>query len=395
MKNNRSSLALLFLTMLIVNTGFGVIMPILPYYAQSLGADATVLGLLSATFATLQFFFAPLWGQLSDRFGRKPILLVGLGGFGIAMLVFGLSTQLWMLFLARSVSGILSSATLPTVMAFIADTTQPKDRAGGMGLMGAAGGIGMILGPVIGGFLGADSPHTPFFFSAGLALLVWFFALIFLPETFSREQRALAATARPAQPQGRLAGLMGALRGPLAFLMILAALTSFGMAQLESTGALFARQRFGAGAIEMGTAFMVMGVVGVFTQFVLVKRVIGRMGEERAIQWSLLGTAISLISFGLAENFATMIAVLVLLSLATAFTRPALNSLVSRSASRAEQGTAMGVINSFYSLGMVFGPVTGGLIFDHIGISWPFFSGGTIFLIAVAISWVVFRRQTA
>jgi multidrug resistance protein len=259
MKNNRSSLALLFLTMLIVNTGFGVIMPILPYYAQSLGADATVLGLLSATFATLQFFFAPIWGRLSDRFGRKPILLVGLGGFGISMLVFGLSTQLWMLFLARSVSGILSSATLPTVMAFIADTTQPKDRAGGMGLMGAAGGLGMILGPVIGGFLGAGSAHIPFFFSAGLALLVWFFALLFLPETFSREQRALAATTRPAQSQGRLAALLSALRGPLAFLMVLAALTSFGMAQLESTGALFARQRFGAGEIEMGTAFMIMG----------------------------------------------------------------------------------------------------------------------------------------
>jgi multidrug resistance protein len=393
MKNNRSSLALLFLTMLIVNTGFGVIMPILPYYAQSLGADATVLGLLSATFATLQFFFAPIWGRLSDRFGRKPILLVGLGGFGISMLVFGLSTQLWMLFLARSVSGILSSATLPTVMAFIADTTQPKDRAGGMGLMGAAGGLGMILGPVIGGFLGAGSAHVPFFFSAGLALLVWFFALIFLPETFSREQRALAATARPAQPQGRLAALVSALRGPLAFLMILAALTSFGMAQLESTGALFARQRFGAGEIEMGTAFMIMGVVGVFTQFLLVKRIIGGLGEQRAVQLSFLGTAVSFILFGVAENFTAMIAVLVLLSLAMAFTRPALNSLVSRSASAGEQGTAMGMINSFYSLGMVFGPVTGGLIFDHIGIAWPFFSGGLIFLIALGVSLAVFRRR--
>jgi DHA1 family multidrug resistance protein-like MFS transporter len=134
-------------------------------------------------------------------------------------------------------------------------------------------------------------------------------------------------------------------------------------------------------------------VVGVLTQFLLVKRVIGNLGEQRAIQLSLLGTAASFILFGLAGNFASMIAVLVLLSLATAFTRPALNSLVSRSASAGEQGTAMGMINSFYSLGMVFGPVTGGLIFDHIGISWPFFSGGLIFLIATAISVRVFFRR--
>lgn len=388
-RNPRSSLTLLFLTLLLVNTGFGVIMPVLPYYAQSLGASATTLGLLSATFATLQFFFAPMWGRLSDRYGRRPILLVGLGGFGLAMLVFGLASQLWMLFLSRAISGMLSSATFPTAMAYVADTTRPEDRAAGMGLMGAAGGIGMIFGPVLGGFLGATTPQTPFLFTAFMALLIWIFAFFALPETLAPSLRA-AGGAKPAKPGGRLAQLAAALRGSLAFLMVLAFLTSFGMAQIESTGALFAKARLGAGSVEMGLAFMIMGALGAFAQFLLVRPVIRRLGERRAIQLSLLGVGMSIGFFGLASNIAAMVAIMVLLGFSMAFLRPALNSLVSRSASASEQGTVMGVVNSFYSLGMVFGPVTGGLIFDQVGIAWPFFSGGLIHLAALGISLRVF-----
>lgn len=389
MKNSRSNLTLLFLTMLIVNTGFGVIMPVLPYYAQSMGASATILGLLSATYATLQFFFAPLWGRLSDRVGRKPVLLVGLGGFSLSFLVFGLSSQLWMLFAARAIGGLLSSATLPTVLAFIADTTRPEDRAGGMGLMGAAGGIGMIVGPALGGYLGALTPHTPFFFSAGLALVVWIFALTFLPET--RPAAVRAAQAPAAGPRrGRFALIAAALRGPLAFLMIVAALTSFGLAQIESTGALFGERRFGAGAAEMGTAFMLMGGLGVFAQFVLVRPGIARFGERRAIQWALLGVGLSFGAIGLAQSYGPILAMIVLFGLSSAFLRPAINALVSREAAEHEQGLAMGVVNSFYSLGMVFGPITGGLIFDQLGVAWPFYSAGLIHFFAAAASLAFF-----
>ena len=296
-----------------------------------------------------------------------------------------------MLFLARTLSGLLSSATLPTVLAYIADTTRPEERAGGMGLMGAAGGIGMIMGPALGGFLGEISPQTPFFFSAGLALLVWLFALAFLPETHPPAARAVHSAAAPRR--GRFAQVVDALRGPLAFLMIVAALTSFGMAQIESTAALFARERFQAGAAEMGAAFMMMGVLGVFAQFVLVRRGIAWLGERRAIQVSLVGVGASFCVVGMAENYTAVIAVIFLLGVSTAFLRPAINSLVSRSASPGEQGLALGVVNSFYSLGMVFGPITGGLIFDRLGIAWPFFSAGLVHIIIAGISVFAFRSR--
>lgn len=392
MKSERYSLTILFFTMLVINTGFGVIMPILPYYAQELGASATTLGMLSATFAILQFFFAPMWGRLSDRIGRRPVLLIGLSGFSLSFLIFGLSTQLWMLFLSRMVSGILSSATLPTVLAFIADTTKPENRAQGMGLMGAAGGIGMIMGPAIGGFLGEISPQTPFFFSSGLALLLWIFAFLIVPETHPAEKRTPAAG--PAAKQtSRLHMLVNALRGPMAFLMILAALTSFGVAQLESTGALFAKARFNAGEAEMGFLFMVMGATGVFTQFVLVGRVIKRIGERRAIQLSLLSGGLCFMMFGVIVDGFTAVITVILMGLTGAFLRPALNALVSRSAPPSEQGVAMGLINSFYSLGMVFGPITGGLIFDQLGIAWPFYSAGLIHIAALLASFSLFPRR--
>jgi MFS transporter, DHA1 family, multidrug resistance protein len=392
MKSQRYSLAILFLTLMIVNTGFGIILPILPYYAQSLGASATVLGLLSGTYATLQFIFAPLWGRLSDRIGRRPVLLVGLIGFSLSFLIFGLASRLWMLFLARIISGLLSSATLPTALAYIADTTPPENRARGMGLMGAAGGIGMILGPAIGGFLGALSPQTPFFFSAGLSLLVVTFAWFLLPESLPSHLRTNHPSGTTAS-HGRLGLILTALRGPLAFLMVLATLTSFGMAQLESTAALFARVRFGAGEAEMGAMFMLMGFLGVFAQFVLVARVIRRLGERHAIQVSLLGVGLSFLLFGMVRTYPPAIAVVVLMGLTTSFLRPALNTLVSRSAPPSEQGITMGLVNSFYSLGMMFGPITGGLIYDHLGIAWPFYSASLIHFIALAASLLLFHTS--
>jgi DHA1 family multidrug resistance protein-like MFS transporter len=162
--NNRRSMIILFLTMFIIMVGFGVIMPILPFYAEKMGASATDLGLLFASYSVVQFIFSPIWGQMSDRVGRKPMILLGLVGFGISFLLFGVATSLWMLFAARILGGILSAATLPTVMAYIADTTDEKGRGGGMGILGAAMGMGITFGPVIGGFLGEHSPSLPFYF---------------------------------------------------------------------------------------------------------------------------------------------------------------------------------------------------------------------------------------
>jgi len=156
MRNNRN-IAILFFTMVVVMIGFGIIIPIMPFYVESFGASGKALGALMAIFSVMQFLFAPLWGSLSDRYGRKPILLIGVFGNALSLVLMGFSSSLWMLFGSRALAGILSSATLPTAMAYIADSTSERDRGAGMGYIGAAMGVGMVLGPGIGGWLAGRS----------------------------------------------------------------------------------------------------------------------------------------------------------------------------------------------------------------------------------------------
>ena len=151
--SNRKNLFILSFTLVVVTLGFGVVIPIIPFYMENLGARGTELGLLVASYAVMRLVFAPIWGSLSDRVGRKPILMIGIFGYGLTMVLFGLATQLWMLFAARILSGILSSATSPTTMAYIGDSTSEEDRGRGMGILGAAVGLGTIFGPALGGLL--------------------------------------------------------------------------------------------------------------------------------------------------------------------------------------------------------------------------------------------------
>ncbi len=145
--NQKKNLSILFFTLIVIMLGFGMVIPVMPFLVKSFGASGSAMGTLMASYALMQFLFAPFWGSLSDRFGRKPILMIGVLGNAIAQLLFGLSTELWMLFVARILAGILSSATMPTAMAYISDSTTHKERGGGMGLLGAAMGIGMVIGP--------------------------------------------------------------------------------------------------------------------------------------------------------------------------------------------------------------------------------------------------------
>ena len=205
--NNRRSLYILAFALAVVTIGFGVVMPIIPFYMENLGAGGTELGLLVASYAVMRLIFGPVWGSLSDRVGRKPIMMIGVLGYGITMIGFGLATKLWMMFAARSLSGILSSATSPTTMAYIGDSTSERDRSAGMGVLGAAAGIGTIFGPALGGLLADFSLSTPFFFAAGMSLLSIILIAIFLPESLSKENstdRGAQSTALDLKAGGEL-----------------------------------------------------------------------------------------------------------------------------------------------------------------------------------------------
>jgi len=376
----KRQMIVLFLTLLMVMVGFGIILPIMPFYAQSMGASATHLGLLFATYSLMQFIFSPLWGRYSDRVGRRPVLIVGLMGMALSFVLFGLAQALWMLYAARVLGGLLSSAILPTAMAYVADSTDPKRRGKGMGLMGAAMALGMIFGPAIGGFLGGLSPSVPFFVAAGLTILVAGFAALFLPESLSLQERSHARREGFRKSLIYYGQLFRPLRNPVGSILILGFLSQLAFASLFGTFALFAEAKLGFGEEEMGVLFVAMGLIGALGQGLLVGRAIGRWGEGRVIQIGLTVSGFGFLSLLLAYDLKSLIALASLMGMGNALLMPAISSLASKRTSPDQQGNVMGVLNSYQSLGRIVGPLLGGLVFDLLGYQYPYVMGGAIFL---------------
>ena len=191
MKQHRCSILILFFTLAVVMMGFGIVIPILPFYIDRFGASGSSLGLLMASFAVMQFMFAPIWGSISDRYGRKPVLIIGVMGNALSHLLFGLSTQLWMLFAARTLAGIFSAATMPAAMAYIADSTTEEERGSGMGMLRAAVGVGIVVGPGLGGCLSSISLSFPFYVAAILSTLAVLPIFMLMPESLPLKRNAL------------------------------------------------------------------------------------------------------------------------------------------------------------------------------------------------------------
>lgn len=375
---NRQVLVL-FLTLFIVMVGFGIIIPIMPFYVTSLGATSLHLGLLMSSFSLVQFIFAPIWGRLSDRVGRKPLIAIGLVGYVVSNLMLASASAIWMLFAARILGGMLSSATLPTAQAYIADTTSVKDRGRGMGMMGAAMGLGMVFGPALGGMLSSFGLAVPFLAGALLASLNLLFVLFFLPESRRGDARV------PVAAQGsRLLSLGQALTGRLAFYFVLAFLVSFAMANLESTFSLYSQARLGFTATDMGIVFTFMGISGAVMQGAVMGKAIDRIGEERLIQAGLLATAVGFLLILTAVDLTSMIVFAVAQNVGGSLLRPSIASLLSKRTTEG-QGTTMGLQASFDSLGRIAGPAWGGWIFESHH-TYPYLTGAAIFLMAFLAS---------
>lgn len=381
MKNHRREIIILFFSLFLVMVGFGIIIPILPFFVTRLNGNATALGFLMASYSLMQFFFAPFWGRLSDRIGRRPVLLIGLSGYGITFILFGLSTQLWMLFSARILSGMISSATLPTAMAYISDITASKDRAGGMGIMGAAMGLGMVFGPALGGWLGHYGFSLPFFVAGGLAILTLPFAWFFLTESLkepgisTREGRRLS---------------LEIFKNPQSPLFIVAFVVSFSMTIFESTFALFAAARVGFGPREMGLLFTILGVLGVIIQAGMIGRLVNRFGDAMVITAGIVISVIGFLLILFAPNAALIFVFTGIFSVGNSLLRPSISTLVTKTAREEEQGSAVGIMQSFDSLGRILGPVTGGIVFDF-NINFPYLLGVMV-LTAVLL---FFKRHQA
>ncbi len=385
MASNRN-VSILFFTLIVVMLGFGMIIPIMPFYVESLGASGSALGMLMAVYGLMQFIFAPLWGQVSDRVGRRKIIMLGVLGNALAQILFGLSQSLWMLFAARLLAGILSSATLPTAMAYISDSTEEYERGAGMGAVGAAMGIGMVLGPGLGGWLAVYSLSLPYFLAGLLSLVALVIIYLVLPESLPVEHRE----SLPLSLHGpRLDVLWKALQGSFGLLLLLAFLFTFALTNFESIFGLYASDRFGYGPQTVGLVLTLVGVISAVMQGMLTGPATRRFGEAAIIKAALLGSAVG---FGLmtqARSLGTMVLTVCFFIMSNAMLNPANSALISRTG-EGGQGMKMGLNNSFQSLGRIAGPLWAGLAFD-LNFQLPYLTGMAIMLLAFFIGLIWLR----
>ena len=372
-------IGILSIAITVIMLGFGMVIPIFPFYIERMGATAKDLGFLLAIYSLMQLFLSPVWGSLSDKYGRKPILIVGLIGNGLTAILFGLSTELWMLFVARSLSGLLSSATLPSAMAYISDSTTDKERGGGMGILWAASGLGMILGPAFGGWLGSDSLSLPFFIAGFMSFVSVLLVIIFLPESLNIEIRKSNKSVRTIE----LKEIWTSLSTPIGILLLMSFLVSFGLSSFEGIYGLYALEKFGYGTKMVGTIFMTIGIVSTVTQGILTGPLTKKYGELSIVKISLVLSSISFILLTIAYNFPLILLTTGFFILSNALLRPTVASIISKTKYMAN-GKVMGLNNSYMSLGRVIGPIWAGTLFD-INFELPYISGSLIMLIGFLV----------
>ena len=367
----------LFLIVFVDLVGFGLVIPLLPFYALRFAASPQQVTLLLAVFSLMQLVTAPLWGRLSDRIGRRPVLIVSMAAAALAYLWMGAATALWMLFAARAFAGACAG-NIAAAQAYIADITRPEDRAKGMGLIGAAFGLGFIIGPALGGLLAGDDPATadvelPAWVAAGLSLLALCGVAAILPESLRAEGRRL----RPAR--SRLASVLGVLRRPiLSRLILIFFLVILAFAGMESTFALWATEQFAWGPRQVGYVFAYVGVLSAILQGGLIGLLTRRFGEEHLLLCGLALIAAGLLVLPLARGLAVLGLSVSALALGMGLVQPSINSLVSRRAGPEEQGEVLGVSQSVGSLSRVLGPATAGFFFAQFGRDAAFFWGAAL-----------------
>ena len=380
-RREKSPLAIVFLTVFIDLVGFGIILPLLPYYAESYGASAFAVGMLSTSYSLMQFVFMPVWGRLSDHYGRRPLIMLSLLGSCLGFLVFGLAGSLAALFAGRMIAGV-AGAIIPTTNAYIADVTTPENRAKGMGMVGAAFGLGFILGPAIGGLLAPYGYDKPALLASAMAGLNLVFAYFKLPESLTEENRKLART--KGFTFERLSNAVG--QPKVGLLMGIYFVVVFAFANMEATFGLLNEHHYGLSARQTGYLFTYIGVLMVAMQGVLVGRMARRFGERTLIAVGTFSMISGLALMPYAPGMPAYCAIIAVLSFGAGINNPSINALLSRLSRSEEQGGIMGITHSLASLGRILGPLWGGYTFDRFGREWPFLSGGILMSLAFLLS---------
>ncbi len=377
-----SPLLFVFITVFVDMVGYGIVIPLLPFYAGEYAPGAIVVGVLGALYAAMQFVGGPFLGGLSDRVGRRPVLLLCLFGASLAYLLLGLAQTLPMLVAAVALAGG-AGATQSTAQAYIADNTPPERRARGMGLIGAAFGLGLMAGPALGGLLSLYSLHAPAFAASTLALCNLVFGFFVLPESLPPSLRAPTPLLR-LNPISQLRGVLG--MDDIRVLLLVVFLLNLSFAGLLVNFPLFSNARFGWGAPANAFLFAFVGVCAVLTQGVLIGRLQPRLGDERLMLGGISLVALGLGLVALVPFEPLLYPVVGALALGTGLAIPALASLISRRVSGREQGRVMGGVQAILSLTLIVGPVIAGLAFDRLGVPAPYWIGSLLATLALLVA---------
>ena len=393
MKQNKSALFIIFITVFIDLVGFGIIIPLSPYLAKNFGADALQVGLLMTIYSLFQFAFAPYWGQLSDKIGRRPVILLSLFGASASHLLFAFGETLTMLFIARALAGFFGG-NISAAMAYIADITQSKDRSKGMALIGVAFGLGFVLGPVLGGLAGnwglkvgllpPFGESFPALIASAICFVNFTFALFKLKESLPSEMRGKAAK-RPS----RIKLILQYFKRPvLNAVLITYFLNTLGMANMEASLFLYVRDKFSWTMVDASWGFAYVGMVMVIVQGFFIRRFVPKFGEVNILLWGLILAPLGMFGIGLSSDIPTLFVAVTLMSVGSSLITPTSTGTMSLLSDSSEQGAVMGTGQSLAALGRVLGPALGGWFYRDIGWSVPFYVASALIFLGYVFIWL-------
>lgn len=381
----RKKIIVLMINMFIAIGSFGIIIPILPAYLESINQGGTAAGLMIALFAGAQLIFSPIAGKWADQYGRRKMIIYGLIGLTISMFVFYGFNSIWWLYVSRVIGGIGAALLIPAIFAYIADITTVGQRAKGNSLISAAMSLGIVIGPGIGGFLADFGLKMPLLISALVSLVAVLFSIFILKESSTTESKDL-----PTDDESMGRKMVRSVKMPYFIPLIITLVMSFGLMAYESVLGLFVDNQFGATPQEIAIMVTSTGIVSVIAQLFVVDRIVSRFGEVVVLNIFIGVTTIGFLLSLFASSYILFFGITLLIFLATSILRPVLNTLISKMAGN-EQGFAMGMNNAYMSIGNILGPTLAGLLYD-VNIIYPFIMG-LIFLVLTMLVTIMWQKR--
>lgn len=385
----RKKIIILMINMFIAVGSFGIIIPILPAYLQSINQGGTAAGLMIAIFAGAQLIFSPIAGKWSDQYGRRKMIIYGLAGLTLSMFIFYAVNSIWLLYASRVIGGVGAALLIPAIFAYVADITTMEQRAKGNSLVSAAMSLGIVIGPGLGGFLADFGLKIPFLVSALVSLVAVLFSMMLLEN--SETEEATAARAAIQDNESMVSKLARSVKMPYFIPLVITLVMSFGLMAYESVLGLFLDKQYGATPQQIALMVTATGIVSVIVQLFLVDRIVRTFGEVAVLNIFIGVAALGFLLSLFTGSYSLFFVISLIIFLATSILRPVLNTLISKMAGN-EQGFAMGMNNAYMSIGNVLGPTLAGVLFD-VQIMYPFVLGLVLLLVTLGIT-IVWQKRT-